>query len=139
MADFLKAYNKTAKNEGGYANDPDDRGGETWKGIARKMWPLWKGWAIIDYYKGKPDFLKNLFNDKELESLVQDFYRLNFWNALMGDKINSQAMAESIYDSAVNMGVPTAIKLAQRTVGITESGSISHFLIDKLNNNDKVS
>ncbi|RYD50653.1 MAG: hypothetical protein EOP52_13405, partial [Sphingobacteriales bacterium] len=35
MADFLTAYKRTAVAEGGYANDPDDLGGETYKGIAR--------------------------------------------------------------------------------------------------------
>lgn len=45
---FLKSYDILIKHEGGYVNDPDDKGGETYKGIARKFNPDWKGWKIID-------------------------------------------------------------------------------------------
>ena len=36
MADFRLAYKKIEAAEGGYVNDPDDKGGETYKGISRK-------------------------------------------------------------------------------------------------------
>ena len=39
MADFLKAFNKIIVNEGGYVNDKDDKGGETFMGITRKNHP----------------------------------------------------------------------------------------------------
>lgn len=39
MADFDKAHLEVMGNEGGYANNPVDAGGETYKGIARKFWP----------------------------------------------------------------------------------------------------
>ena len=34
MAKFIISFQKTVTNEGGYINDPDDLGGETYKGIA---------------------------------------------------------------------------------------------------------
>jgi type VI secretion system secreted protein VgrG len=38
---FLKAFNTTMTFEGGYANDPDDAGGETYMGISRRYHPDW--------------------------------------------------------------------------------------------------
>ena len=45
MADFKVAFAKTIRFEGGYVNHKADKGGETYKGIARNFWPKWKGWA----------------------------------------------------------------------------------------------
>lgn len=51
MANFKIALDKVLSREGGYINDPDDKGGETYKGISRKYNPDWKGWRIIDNTK----------------------------------------------------------------------------------------
>ena len=48
---FEDIFNKTMGIEGGYVDDPDDRGGETYKGISRKNHPAWEGWEIIDSMK----------------------------------------------------------------------------------------
>lgn len=39
MANY-KAISKVLKHEGGYVNDPDDKNGETYKGISRKNWKV---------------------------------------------------------------------------------------------------
>ena len=41
MAEFSEAFTQTAAHEGGYSNDPLDRGGETYRGIARVHHPDW--------------------------------------------------------------------------------------------------
>lgn len=51
MAEFAKAYKKLEVAEGGYVNDPDDAGGETYKGVSRKANPNWIGWIILDDLK----------------------------------------------------------------------------------------
>ena len=38
------------KHEGGYVFDPDDSGGETYKGVARKFHSKWEGWSKIDLH-----------------------------------------------------------------------------------------
>ena len=53
MSDFNIAYAKTGHAEGGYANNPDDSGGETVQGISRNNFPKWRGWMIVDLEKGK--------------------------------------------------------------------------------------
>jgi len=51
MAIFDEAFEKTAAIEGGYVLDPDDAGGETYKGISRRFNPSWGGWDKIDEMK----------------------------------------------------------------------------------------
>ena len=48
---YKEAIKKTLKYEGGYVNDKDDRGGETYRGVSRRYHPNWSGWKIVDEYK----------------------------------------------------------------------------------------
>jgi len=48
---FSPAYAIVKVNEGGYVNDPVDKGGETYAGIARNIFGSWEGWSIIDAKK----------------------------------------------------------------------------------------
>lgn len=134
MAKFELAHPKVAANEGGYANDPNDKGGETWKGIARNSNPGWQGWVIIDSYKSKSGFPESLGKVELLESLVRSLYRIKYWDEIQGDFILNQGIADSIYDSAVNMGPSRAIKLAQKALGMKETGKMDQLTLDRLNN-----
>jgi len=133
MANFEEAYKRTCRFEGGYSNDKNDSGGETYKGISRKNNPKWSGWSIIDSCKKKSNFPKILdYNDK-LQSLVKDCYRSNYWEPISGDKIENQKVANDLYDTAVNMGVATSIKLSQSQFGMKENGRMNDDLLSKLN------
>lgn len=152
MADFLTAHKRTARYEGGYSNDPQDRGGETYKGIARVFHPKWPGWAIIDAYKARHGAMKRgqVINDPALDQMVLDFYRKTFWNEMRGNDIFDQDMANMIYDDAVNTSVVPAIRKAQTAAfGLTGSdqdkrleaallgfryGKMDDRTLDKLNN-----
>lgn len=133
MASFSIAYNKTERNEGGYVNDPQDAGGETWKGIARKKNPNWEGWALVDFHRNNPHFPGCLKDDEKLEFSVRKFYKQLYWDRMRGDEINKQEIANPIYDSCVNMGVNAAIKLSQRSLEITETGVMDDVTLSKLN------
>ena len=121
------------ENEGGYVNDPDDRGGETYKGVARNFHPNWDGWAIIDRNKINVNFPNNLYELEELNSMVFSFYKLNYWDRVKGDDINDQKIASQIFDFAVNAGVRTSSKLAQLVVGATADGIIGKNSLKSLN------
>ena len=113
MAEFLKSFRCTDAHEGGWANNPDDPGGETYRGISRVAHPSWSGWEIIDKYRGKPGFPGNLKDSQSLGLVVSKFYEMRFWQPIWGDAIQQQALADAIFDFAVNSGVEIAVKKLQ--------------------------
>ncbi len=137
MANFETAFETTMHAEGGYVNDPDDPGGETYKGVARKRNSKWEGWVDIDLLKQKPNFPKNLDQDAPLQEKIKNFYEVNYWDKIQGDNISDQDVAESIFDFAVNAGPKTSSKLAQLSVGAKADGIIGPKTLEKLNATDK--
>jgi lysozyme family protein len=133
MADFNQAFLLVIANEGGYVNDPDDPGGETYKGVARKIFSKWDGWIKIDLLKRQSGFPGNLDKDVELQQDIEDFYRVNFWNKVKGDDITNQKVAESIFDFGVNAGVGTSASLAQLVVEAETDGVIGKESITRIN------
>jgi lysozyme family protein len=123
LANFESAYDKMMEDEGGYVlhEVQGDRGGQTYAGIARKMHPKWEGWQHIDYQETPPT------------QLVRDFYRKNFWDKIKGDDLTHDVIASSLFNFAVNAGVPVAIKLAQICVKTAPDGVIGPKTISALN------
>lgn len=103
MANFDIAIIKTLVNEGGakFTNNPDDKGGPTKFGICKASHP-------------------NLDIANLTEQQARDIYKREYWDAVCGDRINDQVVAESIYDFAVNAGVRTSSKLAQVAIGLVK-------------------
>lgn len=133
MSDFKKAFKKTRGHEGGYVNDPDDRGGETYKGVSRSNWPNWNGWKLIDKAKKRKDFPANLEEIDLLQANIFFFYREEFWNEIKGNAIQNQQIAESLFDYAVNAGVKTAVKLIQEASGVDIDGIVGVHTLGALN------
>jgi len=133
MAKFEISFNKMTAREGGYVNDPDDAGGETYKGVARAKQADWVGWLIIDAMKKLPNFPINLESRSDLQEQVKKFYRVMFWEKTGGDQITDQEVADSIFDFAVNTGVSNSVTLAQRVVGSYEDGKIGPNTIRAIN------
>ncbi len=116
MTDFDAAFDATMGHEGGYANDPSDFGGETYRGIARRFHPGWPGWGTIDNIKARSGIgltveLERHFDG--LDPLVRDFYRLEFWLKVGGPELGSQAVADELFDTGVNMGPGRAVEFLQ--------------------------
>ena len=123
MAQFEPAFAETMKREGGYANDPADHGGETYRGISRNNWRGWDGWPDIDRLKQQKDFPSCLDRNADLQGRVKLFYKRNFWTPVM-DEIANQALVNWLFDKGVNMGVQRAYKLMQRALHVDEDGVI---------------
>lgn len=116
MAYFKTAYNKTMVHEGGYTNDPDDAGGETYKGISRVYNPRWVGWSIIDKEKNSTYFPQQLDSDQDLQEAVLSFYKERYWDVNKLDNFASQEIAEEMFDTGVNMGTRRVAKFLQRSL-----------------------
>lgn len=136
MANFKTAFDLMIGHEGGYGNDPDDPGGETYKGVARKMHSKWIGWHMIDLLKRQAGFPANLDTHIELQSEIKQFYEVKFWDTMKGDQVTSQEVANSIFDFGVNAGVRTSISLAQLVVGAKTDGVIGPLSIAAINTFD---
>lgn len=137
MAEFKTAFQKTITHEGGYINDPDDKGGETYKSISRASHNNWSGWEMIDKYKNKSGFPANLDKDVELQNQVEIFYLYEFWLPLKADQIQNQMNADSIFDFSVNTGIITSVQLSQSLMGdIHVDGIIGVRTLSKLNGVD---
>ncbi|MCE2029276.1 glycoside hydrolase family 108 protein [Sessilibacter corallicola] len=133
MSNFDKAYDHLLKDEGGYVFDPDDPGGETFKGISRKNFPMWEGWVTIDKVKKTANFCNKIESDEYLSGLVKAFYKKEFWDKLRCDEIHSSRIANIIFNFSVNMGVGAAAKIAQRVVRAKDDGVIGKNTLSAIN------
>jgi lysozyme family protein len=134
MADFLQAYKLTVGEEGLYSNDAGDSGGETVLGLTRNADGSWDGWKLVDQYKSKPNFPDNLNGIKSaLDTLAKPYYKKKYWDKIRGDEIKNQQEANRIYDTYVNTG-SSGVSLAQRAMGIIETGFMDDHTLNTLNN-----
>lgn len=100
--------------EGGYVNDPTDRGGETKYGITKET-------ARNNGYTGP-------MKDLSLEKAKQ-IYLNEYWLKPRFDKINaiSPAIAEELLDTGVNCGVGFAKPLLQRVLNLMNNNGTALF------------
>ncbi|MBO9674404.1 MAG: hypothetical protein J7577_13230 [Sphingobacteriaceae bacterium] len=148
MAKFEIAEKITGINEGGYANNKADRGGETFAGIARNFWPQWQGWKHIDRYKEDYKRAKTKLslagwvnasakvNTEPVRDLIVEFYKDNFWQINKLDQINDQQLANSIYDFGVNSGKGRAVQFLEQIFGVVKDGIMDPKVIELANKSD---
>lgn len=121
MADFEQAFNHLMDEEGvGLSHLKNDRGGQTFAGIARKCHPDWEGWKFVDA------------GETPLTQLVRLFYLTEYWKPIQGDQIDSQRIANTLFSQYVNMGA-NAIKLAQKVLGAIADGKTGPKTLELLN------
>lgn len=129
MANFDKALEQVLLLEGIYSNDPDDLGKETFCGISRAKWPGWAGWNIVDSIKecnDGPIFIimaDHYRSIPTLPKLVKSFYKSFFWNRIYGDDINSDLIAEALFNQSINMGIDRSVINLQRSINILNRNS----------------
>ncbi len=118
MADFTIAFERTSINEGGWkADEPNDSGGETYRGVARNYHPNWLGWPMIDMAKGDAGFPDVLLADDALNDLVEEFYLEEYWARVRCEGM-PQAIANEVFDKAVLMGVGKSGKILQKALNV---------------------
>ena len=107
MAEFESALHRTLEHEGGYSNNPNDPGGETYCGISRNAWPDWQGWELID---------KEQTDSPEMSLHVSNFYFDLFWKPLRCYELDRQEIASYLFDFAVNSGHVSAVRALQHAL-----------------------
>ena len=120
MGDFKTAFGLTSDIEGLYCNVAADAGGETYRGIARNIYPNWPGWASVDEVKKTAttdaEINAALASVPEMQQMVEEFFKKTFWDVHTLDQMQSQEIANKVYDCAVNCGNGTSAKFLQRTL-----------------------
>jgi len=155
MANLDIAEAITGRNEGLYADNKYDTGGETYAGIARNHWPKWEGWSYIDKLKSEyPKYKAKLEKEKKLKPFslsqyininapnivavyVSRFYKKNFWDVLKLDLVNDQQLANSVYDFGVNSGTSRSARYLQLSSGVKDDGVIGKKTLDAVNSADR--
>lgn len=157
MAEFLPAFQKTNGNEGGASFNPDDLGNivvkgivtiPTYKGVAPVSWPKWAGWKYISgaialmttmpvygssaHSAWVKQLNGTLAKINTLQQMVQDVYRVNYWDKYRLNEVTSQAVAEWVYDHVVNAGARGAMWI-QLAVKVTPDGGIGAKSLEAIN------
>ena len=109
MANVATAMERVLKTEGGYVNDPNDKGGET-------NWGITKAVAVKNGYKGS-------IKDMSL-AFAKAVYKKQYWDTLKLDEVNNQIIAEIAFDIGVNAGVGTAAKMLQEMINFMTTDDI---------------
>lgn len=123
MADATKLMPFILKWEGGFANDPVDRGGATNKGITISTFRQFYG-----QNKTVQD-LKNITDEQWL-----NIFKKGYWNPFKADSINNQSIADICVDWAWSSGTKTAIKQVQKILGVTADGIVGDVTLNAINN-----
>src|SRR5271155_1054971 len=98
--------------EGGFANDPNDSGGRTMKGVTQRVYVAWRA------SQGKPAADVARISDLEVSAIYAD----NYWKKALCNELQSHIDLVQ-FDTAVNMGTNRAMRILQQAVGVASDGA----------------
>ena len=104
LTTFNEIIEKVLEHEGGYVNDPHDRGGETNFGITKKFYP------DVD--------IKNLTKEQ-----AKHIYHTDYWRRGKCDEIPSK-LRHIYFDMLVNFGKRGAVKVLQKAANAKNKDKI---------------
>ena len=122
LAPYIKKW------EGGFVNDPADRGGATNKGVTIATFEA--------YCKAKSLPRPNVERLKRMtDGEWLDILKTMFWDKWQADKIKSQKLANILVDWVWGSGV-YGIKIPQRILGVKQDGIVGDETLKALNAQD---
>lgn len=126
MANIKNLIPHILKWEGGWSNDPADKGGPTMKGVTL---------AVYTAYRNKKGLkpptqiqLKNI-SQEEWENILKNMY----WDRWKADQINSQSIANLLVDWVWTSGL-YGIKYPQKVLGVKDDGIVGPKTLEAVNN-----
>lgn len=112
--------------EGGFSNDPDDRGGATMRGVTLATYREYRR------RKGRPaPTVEDLRRIPETE--WWDLLKTMFWDPWQADRITCQAVANICVNWGWGSGVRSAIKAVQKALGLEADGVAGPVTLAALN------
>ena len=130
MANVSKLLPFILSWEGGYVNDPHDKGGATNKGVTIATW------RKVGYDKDGDgdidvDDLKQLTEADVLNRVLKPHY----WDRWQADRISSQPVANILVDWVWGSGA-NGIKIPQRLLGLKQDGIVGPVTLSAINKAD---
>lgn len=104
-SEFPKALKAVLVHEGGYVDHPKDPGGETMRGVTKRVYDAFRD------RQGLPRQSVRLIAEDEIEAI----YRRQYWDEIKGDDLPA-GVAYCVFDFAVNSGPGRAAKALQRAL-----------------------
>jgi len=125
MSTFEDAVAHTLSLEGGSVDDPQDPGGATNWGITIGVFRQWARRVL-----GAPGTLDNLRSLSREDAIK--IYKARYWDPVRLDEVAEidEAVAREIFDTGVNMGQATAVRLLQRLLNVFNNRGLHHEDID---------
>lgn len=124
MADFDKAFRVSSAARGGYKGV--SQSSEIYRGIDRRFHPSWDGWPIVDALKfaasDEQELHSTLAQNKRLGEKVRSWFRQTYWDRFSGDRIQSQEIAEELFESSAELGVGRAVNCLQKSLNVLRAG-----------------
>lgn len=109
---FPEIYNYIRTEvEGNYSFHPDDKGGETYGGIARRLHPDWFGWRYVD--QARPHKRHDRIEKAEIH--VLDFY-LTIWVTENFEIIENKELAKNLFDLRIHSSPKTVTRITNRVL-----------------------
>jgi lysozyme family protein len=105
---FLTAFEKLLKHEGGFSNHSADPGGKTRYGVTEAV-------AREAGYRGD---MRELPLD-----LAQRIYKDKYWDAMQAEALPAD-VRYIVFDGAVNSGITQSAKWLQRACGVKDDGVV---------------
>lgn len=120
LAPFIQSW------EGGFVNDPDDKGGATMRGITIGTY--------TEYCRKKGKKVPTLADLKRItDQEWLDILKTMYWDPWQADNIQSQGIANICVNWGWGSGVKTAIKAVQTALGLKADGVVGPATLAALN------
>ncbi len=119
MATFEKAIPRILLHEGGYVNNPNDKGGSTNYGITLGL--------LQDLHEDlNHDGVINVLDVKTMSvEAAKTIYKIQWWDKYGYGSIRDQTIATKVFDFSVNMGSHRAHMLLQRAINTALGTSLT--------------